>query len=100
MIGLGSVAPGAKTAKPVIDPEAAKEMFAWLYVAYNSFLNNVPMTLIYCRPGSEAAVLLATYDFVHANKLFCFNFVTLPAEKGLEAPISSFLSVTSYPAVD
>jgi hypothetical protein len=41
-------------------------------------------------------VLLATYDFAHANKLFCFNFVTLPAEKGLEAPISSFVSVTSY----
>jgi hypothetical protein len=30
MIGLGSVAPGAKTAKPIIDPEAAKEMFARL----------------------------------------------------------------------
>jgi hypothetical protein len=41
-------------------------------------------------------VLLATYDFAHANKLFCFNFVSLPAEKGLEAPISSFLSLTSY----
>jgi hypothetical protein len=34
MIGLGSVAPGAKTAKPVIDPEAAKEMFARLYVTH------------------------------------------------------------------
>jgi hypothetical protein len=32
MIGLGSVAPGAKTAKPAIEPEAAKEMFARLYV--------------------------------------------------------------------
>jgi hypothetical protein len=41
-------------------------------------------------------VLLATYDFVHANKLFCFNFVSLPAEKGIEAPIGSYLSVTSY----
>ena len=50
-----------------------------------------------CRsPGNEAAVLLATYDFAHANKLFCFNFVTLPAEKGGEAPLSSFLSFTSY----
>jgi hypothetical protein len=35
MIGLGSVAPGAKAAKPVIDPEAAKEMFARLYVSHN-----------------------------------------------------------------
>ena len=52
--------------------------------------------LTLCRPGSEAAVLLATYDFAHANKLFCFNFVSLSAEKGLEAPISSFLSLTSY----
>ncbi|KAJ5054208.1 uncharacterized protein L3040_000489 [Drepanopeziza brunnea f. sp. 'multigermtubi'] len=78
MIGLGSLAPGgAKTKAPVIEPEVAKEMFAKL-------------------PGSEAAVLLATYDFAHANKLFCFNLVSLPAEKGLEAPISSFLSLTSY----
>ena len=30
MIGLGSVAPGAKTTQPVIDPEAAKEMFTRL----------------------------------------------------------------------
>lgn len=77
MIGLGVIAPGAKTTTPAIDPELAKEMFAKL-------------------PGCEAAVLLATYDFAHANKLFCFNFVSLPAEKGLEAPIGSFLSVTSY----
>ena len=41
-------------------------------------------------------MLLATYDFVHANKLFCFNFVSLPAEKGAESPISSHLSLTSY----
>lgn len=48
------------------------------------------------RPGPNAALLLATYDFAHANKLFCFNLVTLPAEKGEEQPISSFLSLTSY----
>jgi len=47
-------------------------------------------------PGSEAAVLLAAYDFAHANKLFCFNFVSIPAEKGVEPPISSYLSLTSY----
>jgi hypothetical protein len=41
-------------------------------------------------------VLLGTYDFTHANKLFCFNLVSLPAEKGEEQPISSFLSLTSY----
>lgn len=53
------------------------------------------MLMVY-RPGSEAAVLLATYDFAHANKLFCFNFVSLPGEKGVESPMSSFLSSTSY----
>src|SRR5450432_2724265 len=48
-------------------------------------------------PGPEAAVLLGTYDFTHANKLFCFNFTSLPAEpKQGEPPISSFLSLTSY----
>ncbi|TVY73372.1 UPF0668 protein-like [Lachnellula suecica] len=77
MIGLGAIAPGAKNAPPTIDPELAKEMFAKL-------------------PGTEAAVLLATYDFAHANKLFCFNFVSLPAEKGAEAPIGAFVSLTSY----
>jgi len=41
-------------------------------------------------------VYLATYDFAHANKLFCFNFVSSPAEKGKETPISSFISFTSY----
>lgn len=41
-------------------------------------------------------MLLATYDFAHANKLFCFNLVSLPAEKGVEPPISSYISLTSY----
>ncbi|KAL3427144.1 hypothetical protein PVAG01_00653 [Phlyctema vagabunda] len=78
LLGLGSIAPGgSRPTTPAIDPELAKELFAKL-------------------PGNEAAVLLATYDFAHANKLFCHNLVTLPAEKGVEAPISSFLSLTSY----
>ncbi|RDW62864.1 DUF1741-domain-containing protein [Coleophoma crateriformis] len=78
MFGLGGiVAGGARPTTPAIDPELAKELFAKL-------------------PGSEAAVLLATYDFAHANKLFCFNFVSLAPEKGVEAPISSYLSFTSY----
>ncbi|KAK6845301.1 membrane protein [Apiospora arundinis] len=63
--------------KPTYDPEVAKQMFAKL-------------------PGEDAAVLLGTYDFSHANKLFCFNLVTLPAEKGDEQPFSSFVSLTSY----
>lgn len=40
--------------------------------------------------------MLAAYDFTHANKLFCMTLVTLAADKGGEAPISSFLSLTSY----
>ncbi|KAI0006440.1 DUF1741-domain-containing protein [Xylariaceae sp. FL0662B] len=78
MIGLGAIAPGARSnQKPTHDPEATKQMFAKL-------------------PGEDAAILLGTYDFSHANKLFCFNLVTLPADKGEEQPISSFLSLTSY----
>lgn len=52
--------------------------------------------LIYRRPGQNAAVLLATYDFSHANKLFCFHLVTLPSEKGKERPMANYLSLTSY----
>lgn len=61
--------------------------------------------LTYHRPGHEAAVLLATYDFTHANKLFSLEFVTCPAadkdaksspNSSDEAPFSSFISLTSY----
>lgn len=51
---------------------------------------------VFGRPGNEAAVLLATYDFTHANKLFCFNLVTLAPEKGEEQPFASYISLTSY----
>ncbi len=40
--------------------------------------------------------MLATYDFSHANKLFCFNLVTLRADKGEEQAFASFISLTSY----
>jgi Domain of unknown function (DUF1741) len=50
-----------------------------------------------CRPGPEAAVLLATYDFANANKIFCFNLVSSPAEsKREESPFGAYLSLTSY----
>ncbi|EAA34333.2 DUF1741-domain-containing protein [Neurospora crassa] len=75
MIGLVRL---NKHKKPVYDAETQKRMFSAL-------------------PGKEAAVLLATYDFTHANKLFCHNLVTLPPlAKGDEPPFSSFLSITSY----
>lgn len=42
-------------------------------------------------------MLLATYDFVSANKLFCYNLVSSPADtKSHESPFSAFLSLTSY----
>ncbi|POS70049.1 hypothetical protein DHEL01_v211557 [Diaporthe helianthi] len=78
MFGLSAIAPGAKTdKKPIYDAETAKQMFSEL-------------------PGNEAAVLLATYDFAHANKLFCFNLVTLTPDKGQEQPFASYISLTSY----
>ncbi|KAH6621617.1 hypothetical protein B0J18DRAFT_432959 [Chaetomium sp. MPI-SDFR-AT-0129] len=77
-IGLGAIAPGGKPPpKPVYDADTAKKMFAEL-------------------PGQEAAVLLATYDFTHANKLFSLELVTWAPEKGEEQPIASFISLTSY----
>ncbi|GKT66083.1 DUF1741 domain containing protein [Colletotrichum tofieldiae] len=78
MIGLGVVARGPRPEKKAVyDAETMKQMFTKL-------------------PGEEAAVLLATYDFTHANKLFCFNLATLPAEKGGEQPLAAFTSLTSY----
>ncbi|KAL6906584.1 DUF1741 domain-containing protein [Trichoderma evansii] len=78
MIGLGVISPGPKPEKkPVYDAVTQKQMFTKL-------------------PGQTAAILLATYDFSHANKLFCFHLVTLPSEKDKERPMSSFLSLTSY----
>ncbi|KAM0513139.1 hypothetical protein ACHAPE_008177 [Trichoderma viride] len=78
MIGLGVISPGPKPEKkPVYDAATAKQLFTKL-------------------PGQTAAILLTTYDFSHANKLFCFHLVTLPSEKDKERPISSFLSLTSY----
>ncbi|MCJ1408072.1 hypothetical protein MMC19_002145 [Ptychographa xylographoides] len=48
-------------------------------------------------PGPEAAVLLATYDFANANKLFCYNLITCPTTSGTsETPFSAYLSFTSY----
>ncbi|KAI9717069.1 MAG: hypothetical protein M1812_005004 [Candelaria pacifica] len=77
-IGLGALAPRANTASQAPNIEAARSLLAAL-------------------PGPEAAVLLATYDFANANKLFCFNLLSMPAQaKQEESPFSGFLSLTSY----
>lgn len=94
MIGLGGLTPGSRPATPVLDPEVAKEKFSKLQVRSIQTCSQCTNKTI--RPGNEAAVLLATYDFAHANKLFCFNFVSLSSEKTIESPIASFLSLTSY----
>ncbi|OAA80690.1 hypothetical protein LEL_00235 [Akanthomyces lecanii RCEF 1005] len=78
MLGLGAIAPGPKQEKkPIYDAETAKQMFTKL-------------------PKERAAVLLAAYDFSHANKLFCTSFVTATSEKGTERPMAAYLSLTSY----
>lgn len=49
------------------------------------------------RPSHSAALLLSTYDFVNANKLFCFNFISIAAaEKNNDSSFSAYLSLTSY----
>ncbi|KAJ9270834.1 hypothetical protein DTO212C5_3059 [Paecilomyces variotii] len=76
--GLRALAPGARDKASPPTPEEAKEMLAAL-------------------PAPEAALLLATYDFTNANKLFGYDFVSYAPEKRTEeAPFSSFLSLTSY----
>ncbi|KAF8460268.1 hypothetical protein BDZ91DRAFT_700518 [Kalaharituber pfeilii] len=47
-------------------------------------------------PSFRATILLPAYDFAHANKVFCYQLVEYQ-EPGLpEAPISAFISLTSY----
>ncbi|OAQ97234.1 hypothetical protein LLEC1_04241 [Akanthomyces lecanii] len=78
MLGLGAIAPGPKQEKkPIYDAGTAKLMFTKL-------------------PKKRAAVLLAAYDFSHANTLFCTSFVTATSEKGTERPMAAYLSLTSY----
>ncbi|KAJ5224061.1 hypothetical protein N7468_008603 [Penicillium chermesinum] len=46
---------------------------------------------------TEAAILMATYDFTNSNKLFGYHLVHhIPEKVNEESPFSSFLSMTSY----
>lgn len=77
-IGLGVLAPGSRPTTPTPNPEETKSLFASL-------------------PGPEIGVLLSIYDFVNANKVFCFNLASLPAaSKATPSPLSAYLSMTSY----
>ncbi|KAI9848241.1 MAG: hypothetical protein M1838_000597 [Thelocarpon superellum] len=76
--GLSALASGTTPTPQAPSPEAAKALFTAL-------------------PSPTSPILLATYDFTHANKLFCFNLVTLTTEhQPDESPLSAFLSLTSY----
>ncbi|KAL1606738.1 hypothetical protein SLS60_004145 [Paraconiothyrium brasiliense] len=76
--GLGLLAPASRPSTPTPTAEESKSMFATL-------------------PGPEIGVLLSTYDFANANKVFCFNLVsTDPQNKDDTSPMSAFLSLTSY----
>ncbi|KAL4909058.1 hypothetical protein BDW74DRAFT_145892 [Aspergillus multicolor] len=76
--GLGVLSPGRKEIPTPPSPEEAKEMFAAL-------------------PAQQAVILLATYDFTNANKLFGYHLINSASEKdNEESPFSSFLSMTSY----
>jgi hypothetical protein len=77
-IGLGVLAPGSRPTTPTPNPDETKSLFAAL-------------------PGPEIGVLLSIYDFVNANKVFCFNLASLPApSKDAPSPFSAYLSMTSY----
>ncbi|PLB38247.1 ARMH3 family protein [Aspergillus candidus] len=76
--GLGVLTSGKKGRTSPPSAEEAKEIFAQL-------------------PAKQAAILLATYDFTNANKLFGYHLVTAAPEKeNEESPFASFLSLTSY----
>ena len=77
-IGLGVLASASRPSTPAPAPEETKSLFAAL-------------------PGPEIGALLSTYDFANANKVFCFNLVSMqPPKKGEASPLSAFLSLTSY----
>ncbi|KAL9124644.1 MAG: hypothetical protein Q9217_006040 [Psora testacea] len=76
-IGLGALAP-SRPSTPTPKADDKKEDFGEL-------------------PEPSVAVLLGTYDFTIANKIFCFNLISSTAEPTTaEPPFSAFLSFTSY----
>ncbi|KAL9093402.1 MAG: hypothetical protein Q9159_000256 [Coniocarpon cinnabarinum] len=51
----------------------------------------------WCRPTSEAAILLSVYDFANANQAFRLCFSSPPSDQPKQAaPVDEFLSFGSY----
>ncbi|KAL9032550.1 MAG: hypothetical protein Q9180_006437, partial [Flavoplaca navasiana] len=79
-IGLGVLAPSRSSTPTRNAPRVddAKDLFSAL-------------------PENDACILLSTYDFSHANKLFASTFIAnSTATSKKESPFSAFLSLTSY----
>lgn len=76
MVGLRGLSSDAKKPAPPSEDEA-KALFTSL-------------------PREDASCLLALYSFVRANTLFTANILNLPTNKDKQAPLSAFLSLTSY----
>ncbi|KAH8708605.1 hypothetical protein GQ44DRAFT_776972 [Phaeosphaeriaceae sp. PMI808] len=77
-IGLGALAPGSRPSTPTPAADETKSLFAAL-------------------PGPEIGILVLTYEFANANKVFCFNLVTIQPENKLDpSPLAAYLSLTSY----
>ena len=53
--------------------------------------------LISRRPDPQVAVLLGTFEFACANKVFCSNILNLDGkDKSTESPFSAYISLCSY----
>lgn len=78
-VGLGTISgiQKPKTPPPPTNPEAIKLAFDTL-------------------PSSKAAILLPTYDFANANKLFCYQLIAYQEPGTEESPICAYISFTSY----
>lgn len=92
--GLGSLTPGSRPSTPTPSADEAKSLFANLYVIQPL---RVTCANLVSRPGPETGVLLGAYDFASANKLFCFNLVSMKPDVKMESsPLGGLLSFSSY----
>jgi hypothetical protein len=76
-VGLRALTPERNTKRAAPTEEEAKELFD-------------------ACPPVEASVLLSTYSFVHANKLFASALLSQSKKAAKENPFALLLSLTSY----